>query len=88
MPPEGNSLPKITKAQAESFREIAASAINSFIELGATKDEEASLKKQIQMLLKSGMTTSDLEASFRLLARDKEAPFLKQLQYVRGILKA
>jgi len=77
-------LPKITKAQAESFREIAASAIDSFIELGATKDEEA---KQIQMLLKSGMTTRDLEVSIRVLARDKDAPFLKQLQYVRSILK-
>jgi len=80
-------LPKITKAQAESFREIAASAIDSFIELGATKDEEAKLKKQIQMLLKSGMTTRDLEVSIRVLARDKDAPFLKQLQYVRSILK-
>ena len=80
-------MPKITKEQAESFREIAASAINSFIELGATKDEEARLKKQIQMLLKSGMTARDLEASFRILARDKDAPFLKQLQYVRGVLK-
>jgi hypothetical protein len=80
-------LPKITKAQAESFREIAASAINSFIELGATKDEEAKLKKQIQLLLKSGMTTHDLEISLRAVARDKDAPFLKQLQYVRSVLK-
>ena len=80
-------MPKITKAQAESFREIAASAIGSFIELGATKDEEARLKKQIQLLLKSGMTAQDLEASFRVLARDKDAPFLKQLRYVRSVLK-
>jgi hypothetical protein len=80
-------LPKITKEQADSFREIAASAIGSFIELGATKDEEARLKKQIQMLLKSGMTPRDLEASFRILARDKDAPFLKQLKYVRTVLK-
>jgi hypothetical protein len=81
-------VPKITKEQAESFREIAASAINAYIELGATKDEEAKLKKQIQMLLKSGMTPADLEASFRILVRDKDAAFLKQLQYVRSIVKA
>jgi len=87
MPLPGNPLPKITKAQAESFREIAAAAIASFIELGATKDEEAKLKKQIQMLLKSGMTNQDLEASLRIAARDKDAPFLKQLQYVRSVLK-
>lgn len=80
-------MPKITKAQAESFREIASSAITSFIELGATKDEEAKLKKQMQLLMKSGMTAQDLKVSLQSLARDKDAPFLKQLQYVRSILK-
>ncbi|MDA4123141.1 MAG: hypothetical protein OK456_08195 [Thaumarchaeota archaeon] len=81
-------MPKVTREQAESFREIAASAISSFVELGATKDEEAKLKKQIQLLTKSGMTAQDLEVSFRIAARDKDEPFLKQLKYARGILKA
>lgn len=81
-------MPGITKAQAESFREIAASAIASFIELGATKDEEATLRKQIQMLLKSGMTNGDLELVFRSLAKEKEASYLEQLKYVRSVLKA
>lgn len=80
-------MPKITKAQAESFREIASSAVNSFIELGATKDEEERLKKQIKMLVDSGMTTRDIDYALRTLARDKDALFLKQLQYTRKILK-
>ena len=80
-------MPKITREQAQSLREIASSSISSFIELGGTKDEEGNLKKQIQLLLKSGMTNQDLDAVFRTLARDKDAPFLKQLQYARGILK-
>ena len=80
-------MPKVTKAQAESFRELADSAIISFIELGATKDEEAKLKKQIQLLLKSGMTDQDLEASLRFLAMEKDSAFLKQLAYARRVMK-
>jgi hypothetical protein len=80
-------LPKITKEQAESFREIATSAVKSFIELGATKDEEVKLQKQIQMLLTSGMTPGDLDIVFRNLARDRDAPNTKKLQYARRVLK-
>ena len=77
----------ITEAQARSFREIAASAITSFIELGATKDEEMTLRKQIQVLKKSGVTNRDLDLVFKRLARDKEADYLQQLKYVRSVLK-
>ena len=80
-------MSKITKEQAESFREIATSAIASFIELGATKDEEEKLRKQVKMLTDSGMTSRDLEITIRTLARDKDAPYQKQLLYVRKVLK-
>jgi hypothetical protein len=81
-------MPKITKEQAESFREIARSAISSFIELGATKDEEVKLKKQVKMLFDSGMTERDLDYVFQLLARDKDAAEMKPLQYARKVLKS
>jgi hypothetical protein len=65
---------------------MAASSVNSFIELGATKDEEAKLKKQLQTLFDSGMTKQDLAYALRELARDKDEPFLKSLRYVRKTL--
>lgn len=74
---------KVSKDQSESFREIAASSVNSFIEMGATKEEEAKLRKQVQMLMASGMTNRDLEYALRTLARDKDEPYVKKLQYVR-----
>jgi hypothetical protein len=76
---------KISKSQAESFREIAAASVNSFIELGATKDEEAKLKKQITALFNSGMTKTDLDYATRSLARDKDEKYIKSLKYVRKI---
>ena len=77
---------KVSKAQAQSFREIAASSVSSFIELGATKDEEAKLKRQLQTLFDSGMTKTDLAYALRELARDKDEPYLKTLRYVRKML--
>ena len=81
-----SKVSKVSRAQAQSFREIAASSVNSFIELGATKDEEAKLKKQLQALFDSGMTKRDLAYALRELASDKDEPFLKSLQYVRKML--
>jgi len=85
--PRAVQLPPITKAQSDSYKEIASAAIASFIELGATKDEETTLKKQIQTLMKSGLTSRDLDLVFKRLARDKEADYLQQLKYVRTVLK-
>ena len=80
-------MSKVTRTQAESLRAIAGAAVNSFIEMGATKDEEAKLRKQLQMLFKSGMTPTDLDYALRTLARDKDESFLRQLRYTRKILK-
>jgi len=76
-------VPKISRTQSESLREIAAASVSSFIELGATKDEEAKLKKQIKALFDSGMTAADLDLATRALANDKDEKYLKSLKYVR-----
>lgn len=78
-------MPKISRTQAESFREIAAASVNSFIELGATRNEEPKLKKQIKTLLDAGMTNADLDLATRALAKDKDEKYLRSLKQVRQI---
>ena len=80
-------MSKVTKSQAESLRAIASAAVGSFVEMGATKDEELKLRKQIDMLFKLGMTPGDLDYAMRTLARDKDESFLVQLRYARKVLQ-